>query len=268
MTTAKHAAQPVATNRPKAKGVAPWTTTARIAAQLRADPRTVALILLLPPFLLTLLYFIFVDVPTMPGQDPIFNSLGPTLLAVLPMFLMFLITSVAMLRERTSGTLERLFTTPLSRFNLIASYGLVFGLLGALQAGILTAVLLGPMDAEIDGPVWLLLLIAFLDAVVGVSFGLLASAFARSEFQAVQFTPLLIVPQILLCGLLVPKDLMPEVLGAISEWLPMTWAVQAALDTVASSTPVDETWQHVGLLIGFSVVALLIASLSMPRKTR
>ncbi len=268
MSTSEPARHTIGHDRPRARTSAPWATTARIAAQLRADPRTVALISLVPPFLLTLLYFVFVDVPTLPGQDPPFTRFGPTLLAVLPMFMMFIVTSVAMLRERTSGTLERLLTTPLSRWNLIASYGLVFGLLGALQAGVLTTVLLGPMGVDIEGPFGMMLLIAFLDAVVGVSFGLLASAFARTEFQAVQFTPLLMGPQIFLCGMLVPKELMPDVLGAISEWLPMSWGVQAIVDTANNPAPAAETWQHVGFLIAFCVVVLLVAALSMPRKTR
>ena len=102
----------------------PFATTARIAAQLKGDPRAIALILAVPPLLLTLLYYVFHDVPVPPGQPHVFDTTGPIMLAVLPMFMMFIVTSVIMLRERASGTLERILTTPLTRWNLLASYAL------------------------------------------------------------------------------------------------------------------------------------------------
>lgn len=194
-----------------------------------------------------------------PRRAP-FATIGPIMLAVLPMLLMFIVTSVVMLRERTSGTLERILTTPLSRWNLIASYAFVFGALAAL--------ILGPMGVELEGPWPMLLLVALLDALFGVASGLLASAFARTEFQAVQFMPLFIGPQIFLCGLLVTIDQMPGGLEAVAKWLPMTWAVDVVRDLLTNVDISDGSWWRLGALAGVIVVALALAAASMRRQTR
>ena len=168
-----------------------FATTIRIAQQLKADKRTIALILIVPVILLSLLYYEFHEVPASP-----FDRIGPTMLAILPLTMMFLITSVAMLRERTTGTLERILTTPINTINLMVSYAIVFGVLGLIQASILCFMVLGPFNVDIAGPWPMLLVIALLDAFLGVSLGLFASALARSEFQAVQFMPVFIAPQL------------------------------------------------------------------------
>lgn len=262
-TSARHAAPRSGLHVPTA-----LTTVARIVAQLRADPRTIGIVIVMPLALVTLLYYVFVGVPVPPGGKAPFDSIGPMMLAILPMLLMFIVTSVTMLRERTSGTLERLLTTPLSRWNLLASYGAVFGILGVIQATLLGLLVLGPMGVGIEGSPWMLLLVALLDALVGVAFGLLASAFARSEFQAVQFMPLFIGPQLFVCGLFVPKDLMPDALGTVADFLPMTWAVDSVADVVADAEVSSGTWGHIGLLAGIVLVFLFVASRSMPRQTR
>lgn len=260
MTGARHAAA-----RPLR---APLATVARILAQLRADPRTIGLVMLLPLVFISLLYFVLIDLPTPPGQAPPFDQIGPTMLAVLPMMLMFLVTSIAMLRERTTGTLERLLTTPLSRWNLLSSYGLVFGLLGVAQASLLATFVLGVYGVDIEGPIWALLIVALLDALVGVSFGLLASAFARTEFQAVQFMPLFIGPQIFLCGLFAPVDHMPDALAAFARILPMTWATDAVLDITTNPEVSSQTWVGIALLAALVIGMLVLAAASMPRQTR
>lgn len=248
--------------------LAQLATVARIVTQLRADPRTIGLLMFLPVVFISLLYFVMIDLPTAPGAPTAFDRIGPTMLAVLPMMLMFLVTSITMLRERTTGPLERLLTTPLSRWNLLASYGLVFGVLGVLQASLLATFVLGVYDVEIEGPLWVLLLISLLDALVGVSFGLLASAFARTEFQAVQFMPLFIGPQLFLSGLFAPVDRMPDFLAAIARVLPMTWAADAVLDVTRNAEVSDRTWMGIGLLAALVVGMLVLAAASMPRHTR
>lgn len=245
-----------------------WATMARIAAQLRTDHRTVAIVLVMPLLLITLLYFAFIDVPVPPGTAPVFNTLGPLLLAVLPMMLMFIVTSVIMLRERVSGTLERLLTTPISRWNLVASYGAAFGVLGVVQGCLLATAILGPMGVEIRGAPSMLLLVALLDAVVGVAFGLLASAFARTEFQAVQFMPLFVGPQLFLCGLLVDTEHMPDALAFVAGWLPMTWAVEAVSQVISGDSLSSGFWLRIGMLAGLAVTFLVVAAASMPRRTR
>ena len=245
-----------------------FATMGRIAAQLRSDPRTVALILVAPPLLLVLLYYVFHDAPVPPGQKPVFDSVGPIMLAVLPMILMFIVTSVAMLRERTSGTLERILTTPLSRLNLVASYGAVFGVLALIQATILGWLILGPFDVELEGSWVMLFVIAVLDALFGVAFGLLASALATTEFQAVQFMPAFVGPQIFLCGLLVPIENMPGALETVAKFLPMTWAVDVVRDILTTAELSASMWWRVCGLAVTVVLALLLAARSMPRQTK
>ncbi|WP_291313577.1 ABC transporter permease [Corynebacterium sp. UBA2622] len=242
-------------------------TVKRILAQLKNDPRTVALILLVPAFLLSLLYFVFMDAPVAPGQRPVFDRIGPLMLAILPLILMSIVTSVVMLRERGSGTLERIFTTPITRLNLLLSYAAVFGALAVIQSLILSALLFWAFDVSVVGHWSVLVLLAFLSALIGIAFGLLASAFARNEFQAVQLMPVFVAPQIFLCGLFVPTENMPKVLDVISAWLPMTWAVDVALETLRSPEVSSGSWWRIGALGVAVVVALIAAAASMPRKT-
>ena len=197
-------------------------TAGRILSQLRHDHRTVALMLLVPCVLLGLLAWIFADSPT-----PVFDSIGASLLGVFPFVIMFIVTSVSTLRERTGGTLERLMTTPLGKGDLMVGYALAFGLVAIVQSIVATAFAIWVCGLDILGPVWILTAIALLDALLGTALGLLASGFARTEFQAVQFMPAFVLPQFLLCGLLVARDQMPAVLSTISDWLPLSYAVDA-----------------------------------------
>lgn len=238
-------------------------STIRIANQLKADKRTIMLILVVPAVLLTLLYYIFKDVPASP-----FDRIGPTMLAILPLIMMFLITSVAMLRERTTGTLERLLTTPINTFNLMLSYTAVFGFLGLLQAAILCFMVLVPFNISIVGDWPMLLVIALLDGFLGVALGLFASALARSEFQAVQFMPAFIAPQLMLCGLFVPLNMMPDPLEAIAKILPMTWAVDVVQAIATTDTLGSDSWWRIAGLIIMILVALYVSSLTMRRSTK
>jgi ABC-2 type transport system permease protein len=242
-------------------------TTGRVLRQLRHDHRTIAMMLALPSALLGLLYLVWKDVPTVPGQPSIFDQVGLTMLGIFPFVVMFLVTSIAMLRERTSGTLERLLTTPLARLDLLLGYGLAFGLAAALQALITVGIATTVYDLDVAGSAWLVVLIAIVDAVLGVALGLLASAFARSEFQAVQFMPVIVLPQFFLCGLLVPRDQMAGWLQAISDLLPLTYAVDA-LQEVGSSTEATGTmWIDIAIVAGAALVALALAAATLRRRT-
>jgi ABC-2 type transport system permease protein len=192
-----------------------------VLAQLRRDPRTVALLLLVPMLLLWLLELVF------DAQPGTFDRIGPALLALFPFVVMFLVTSVTTLRERTSGTLERLLSMPLGRLDLLLGYALAFGLVAVVQAVLASVLMLGPLGLDVAGPAWLLVVVAVVDAVLGCALGLFVSAFARTEFQAVQFMPAVVLPQFLLCGLLVPREEMGAVLEAISAVLPLSYAVDA-----------------------------------------
>jgi ABC-2 type transport system permease protein len=196
-------------------------TTRRVVDQLRRDPRTVALLLVVPLALLWLLELVF------DAQPATFDRIGPALLALFPFVVMFLVTSVTTLRERTSGTLERLLSMPLGRLDLLVGYLVAFGLVAVVQAALASALMLGLLGLDVAGPVWLLVLVAVADAILGCALGLFVSAFARTEFQAVQFMPAVVLPQFLLCGLLVPRDELGTVLEAISWALPLSYAVDA-----------------------------------------
>jgi ABC-2 type transport system permease protein len=242
-------------------------TTARVLRQLRHDHRTIAMMLLLPSLLLGLLYLVWKDTPTLPGQPSIFDRVGLAMIAILPFVVMFLVTSIAMLRERTSGTLERLLTTPLARLDLLLGYGAAFGLAAALQAGITVTVATTLYGLDVAGSLWLVVLIAVVDAVLGVALGLLASAFARSEFQAVQFMPLIVLPQFFLCGLLIPRDQMAGWLHAISDVLPLTWAVDALQEVGSSPSATGSMWVDVAIVAGAALLALALGAGTLRRRT-
>ncbi len=237
------------------------STIGRILRQLRHDPRTLALLVVVPTLLLTLLYYMFGDTPGL------FDRLALVMLGVFPFIIMFLITSVAMLRERASGTLERLLTTPLGKLDLLFGYGIAFGLVAAAQAAITTGLAYWLLDLDTAGNPGLVVLIAVTNAVLGVALGLLASAFARTEFQAVQFLPVVAFPQILLCGLFVPRERMVGWLQAISDVLPLSYAVEGLQQIGRYAEPTGTMWRDLGIVAGAVVLALILASATLRRRT-
>lgn len=242
-------------------------TTARILRQLRHDRRTIALLVAVPGLLLTVLYFMYADQPTPPGQPSTFNRVGLIMLGIFPFVIMFLVTSIAMLRERTTGTLERLLTTPLGKIDLLFGYGIAFGLAAAIQASIASGVAYWLFDLQTAGSKALVILIAVVNAVLGVALGLFCSAFAQTEFQAVQFMPVVVIPQFLLCGLLVPRDQMAGWLQAVSDVLPLSYAVEALQEVGANAEPTGTMWRDVAVVAGAVVVALMLAAATLRRRT-
>ncbi|QKE83687.1 ABC transporter permease [Arthrobacter sp. NEB 688] len=237
-------------------------TAARILRQLRGDHRTVALMLVVPCVLLGLLAWVYADAPV-----DVFGSIGPALLGVFPLVVMFIVTSIATLRERTTGTLERLLTTPLGKGDLMLGYALAFGVMALVQALVASAFAIWVCGLDVAGPVWLLVVVAVVDAVLGTALGLLASGFARTEFQAVQFMPAFVLPQFLLCGLIVPRDRMPGVLEAISDVLPLSYAVDAMKDVTTRADPLGEVLPSLGVMLAWIAVALVLGSLTLRRRT-
>jgi ABC-2 type transport system permease protein len=237
-----------------------FATAGRVLAQIRHDPRTVALLLIVPSLLIGLIAWLFAD-------TPVFELIGPAILALFPFIIMFLITSISTLRERRSGTLERLLTMPISKFDYILGYTLAFGLLAIAQAAVAVGFAVWVCGLTIEGSIWLLLAIALLDAVLGTTLGLLASAFARTEFQVVQFMPAVIFPQILLGGIFLPRDQLPDVLRQISDWLPLSHAIDA-LNAVAADSQ-DAAWIGRELLIigAFALGSVIVGALTLRRQT-
>lgn len=233
-------------------------TARRVLQQLRHDHRTVALILVVPCVLMGLLAWML--------DDNDFDQYGTPLLGIFPLIVMFLTTSVATLRERSSGTLERLLSMPIGKGDFVFGYAIAFGLLAVVQALVVSGLSMGPFGLEVMGPAWAIIVIAVVNALLGTALGLFVSAFATTEFQAVQFMPLIVFPQIILGGLFMPRDQMPDALYAISDWLPLSYAI----DTINAVTAGDEGWDVWGpllIVVAFMVGALVLASLTLRRRT-
>lgn len=235
-------------------------TALRVLAQLRHDRRTLALVLVVPPALLTLLRYVF---DASPGT---FERIGPPLVGLFPLIVMFLITSIAMLRERTTGTLERLMSMPLAKLDLLLGYGLAFALLAAVQAAVTSTVAFWLLGLHTSGSVFAVAALAIANAMLGMALGLLLSAFASTEFQAVQFMPAVLFPQVLLCGLLAPRELMPHALRIASDVLPVTYAYDA-LSRVTSGQSGARLWLDVGVTLGAILLALTLGAATLRRRT-
>jgi ABC-2 type transport system permease protein len=235
-------------------------TASRVLRQVRHDPRTIGLLLVVPCVLLGLLAWIF-------NQTPVFDHIGAPLLGVFPFVVMFLLTSVATLRERQSGTLERLLTLPLSKGDLLGGYALAFGSLAVLQALLAAGFSILVLRLDVAGPSWLLVVVAVVVALLGTTLGLFASAFARTEFQAVQFMPAFVLPQFLLCGLLVPRDDLPTALRVLSDVLPLSYAVDAMRTITTSAEPGADVARDVLIVLGFVVAAIIFAAATLRRRT-
>ena len=236
-------------------------TARRVLTQLRHDPRTVALLLVVPCVLIVLLKYVF------DGEPQVFDRIGAPLLGVFPMIVMFLVTSVATLRERTSGTLERLLTMPLAKADLLFGYALAFGLVALVQAAAAFGLTIGVLGLHIAGPSWLLFTVALADGLLGTALGLLVSAFAATEFQAVQFLPAFLLPQLLLCGLFAARDSMNAVLHAISDVLPMSYAVDAMTRLTTETGIGAAVLVDLAVVAGCVLLALALGAATLRRRT-
>lgn len=237
-------------------------TTKRIIEQLTHDKRTIALMFLAPTLLMSLLWWVFSD------NTKAFNTIAPAMLGVFPFVIMFLITSITTLRERTSGTLERLMTMRVGKGDIILGYALAFAIFGVIQSLITSAVAIYLLNMDVAGPLWFVIIVAIADTLLGVALGLFTSAFARTEFQAVQFLPALIFPQVIICGLFVPLANLPDVLEKIAYCLPLTYAVDALNRVTEQTSIVGEMWRDIAVVSAFIVGALLFASLTLRRRSK
>jgi ABC-2 type transport system permease protein len=208
---------------------------------------------------MTILKYVYQD------QPQVFQRVAGALLGIFPMLVMFLITSVATLRERTSGTLERILILPLSRLEFILGYAKAFGIAALVQAVVVSTVALVLLDLKIAGSQAMLIVIAILDALLGMAIGLFVSSFAKTEFQAVQFLPVILFPQLLLSGLLAPRESMPVLFQWISDVLPLTYAVDATNIVISGTGSIGSDLLYIVL---FLIALLTAGSLTLKRKTR
>jgi ABC-2 type transport system permease protein len=235
-------------------------TVRRVLTQLRHDPRTVALLLVVPCLLMTLLRLMLDE------RRPLLDAIGAPLLAVFPFTTMFLVTSVTMLRERTSRTLERLLTMPLAKLDLLLGYGLAFSLIATVQVLVVAALSFGPLGIAVEGSTALVVAVAVLNALLGVGLGLLTSAFATTEFQAVQFLPAVVFPQLLLCGLFLPRDELPAALELLSDLFPLSYAMDALL-TLTTSSDLDGVALDVTVTAAATLATLVLAAGTLRRRS-
>ncbi|MBL8932008.1 MAG: ABC transporter permease [Kineosporiaceae bacterium] len=235
-------------------------TAARVLRQLRHDHRTMALLIVAPCVLMGLLAWIY-------QNTPVFDRIGAPLLGMFPFLVMFLVTSIATLRERQSGTLERLLAMPLGKADLLAGYALAFGLVATVQAIIVGSFAIFVLGLDVAGQAWLLLVVAVVDCLLGTALGLFLSAFAATEFQAVQFLPAFVLPQFLLCGLLVPRESLPDVLRYASDVLPLSYAVDAMRTITVDADGTAEVLGDVGVVLAFVVALIALGAATLRRRT-
>ena len=239
-----------------------WAVAERVLRQLRRDPRTLGLLIVVPSVLMVILRYAF------DGQPETWQRIGAPMLGLIPFITLFIVTSIAMLRERTSGTLERLMSMPVGKLDLLAGYGIAFALVALVQTAVVSAITLGPLGLDTERSAAILVALALANALLGVSLGLFVSAFATSEFQAVQFMPAIVLPQLLLCGLFVARDQMGAGwLDAISTVLPLTYAYDA-LARATGSAPLGARFVvDVAVVIGVTLVALGLGAATLKRRT-
>lgn len=228
--------------------------------QLGHDPRSIALLFIVPPVLITILKYVF------QGQTQTFDHIAPMLLGIFPLVMMFLITSIATLRERTSGTLDRLMVSPMAKTDFIFGYALAFSLVALIQASITCFVMLGLLQVTVLGGTLPALISAVLAAFLGTSLGLFMSAFANSEFQAIQFMPAFIFPQLLVCGLFVAREQMARPLQWFADVMPLTYSVDAMKQITTDATWTATLTRDLLVVIGFGVVALVLGSITIRRQ--
>lgn len=233
--------------------------SARVMTQVRNDKRTLGLMMLVPSLLIGLLSWML-------DSQKTFDHVGPSLVGLFPFTVMFLLTSITTLRERRSGTLERFLTMPLRKGEFVVGYALAFGALAVIQALITLSFAVYVCGLTITGETWQLIVVAISNALMGMSLGLLASAFANTEFQVVQLMPTFIFPQIMLGGIFVPRDNLPDVLKAISDWLPLSHAIQA-LNDLTDNTSTADIQNEIWILWAWVLVAVVIGSMTLKKRT-
>lgn len=234
-------------------------TARRVLRQLTHDRRTMALLLLVPVLLMALVSWVF------PAQ--LFAHIGLSMLGVFPFITMFLVTSIATLRERQTGTLERLLSMPMRKVDFIIGYQLAFAAVSLAQSALAVGVAVWALGLDFAGPMWLAVLVAMSVAQLGTALGLAVSALAQSEFQAVQFMPAIVIPQLFLCGLFVPREQLNDVLNPISDVLPLSYAVDVLNGVAREATISADTWTRLVVVWAFVIGSVVVGSLTLKRRS-
>jgi ABC-2 type transport system permease protein len=194
------------------------------------------------------------------------DFVAPVYIALLAMFFVFLLACVSFLRERSQGTMERLAATPTTRLEIVLGYMLGLGLFALIQVAVILLFTVWVLEIHYIGSLVLLFLVIAILAVVGVNLGILASVFARNEFQVLQFFPLVIFPQVLLGGTFWSVSEMPEYLQPFAYLMPLYYANRALRDVMLKGWGLVEIWPNLAILIGIAGVLIVMSALTMRRE--
>ena len=231
----------------------------RIISQIARDHRSVALIIVAPIIVMSLVGFSFAD------QRDILNRIAPGLIGVFALFFVFLLTGVSFLRERSQGTLERLLTTPVGRADILAGYLLGFLLFAGIQSLVILLYTIFALRIEYEGSLWQIFVLLFVVTIVAVNLGIFISTFARNEFQVVQFIPIILLPQIFLSGAVLPSEQLPGYFQAIGKVLPLTYAVDGLKALMLEGETLGGIAQELAVLGGFAIGILVLAAITVRR---
>jgi ABC-2 type transport system permease protein len=236
------------------------TVAQRVILQVVRDRRTIALIIVAPLVIASIAGF---SIPDKSSLD----VFSPAILATLILFFGFLITGISFLRERTQGTLERLLASPISKMDVVAGY--LLGLLGfaLLQTLIMFFYMVYVLDISYRGDLWQILVFQALIGINAVCLGTFFSAFARNEFQMIQFIPLVIIPQVFVSGLFIPVDQLPVVLEWAAKFLPLTYGVEGIRAMMLQGQSLLDIGKDIGILLGYAAGLLILASLTLRQKS-
>jgi ABC-2 type transport system permease protein len=237
-----------------------FTIAQRTINQLARDRRTVAMILIVP---LVIASLIGVSMP----NKMVLNSTLPAILAMLILFFGFLLSGISFLRERSQGTRERLMASPVSRGDILVGYLLGFLLFAMLQTLILFFYSVYVLKVDSNGDLWQIIIFQILIGIMAVCLGIFISAFAKNEFQMIQFIPLIIIPQVFVCGLLFPVTQMPDYLQWLAKFLPLTYAVDGIRALMLQGKGLLDIGKEVGVLVAYAAVLMVLAGISLRRGT-
>lgn len=186
-----------------------------------------------------------------------FDKLGSILVGFFVFFFVFLISGIALLKERTTGTLERLMATPIKRSQLVFGYLLGYGIFAFIQTIIVVFFAVKVLNIMLAGSLWNVILINLTLALVALSLGILLSAFANSEFQMMQFIPIVVIPQIFFAGIL-PFAGMADWLQVIAKCMPMYYAGNALEDIMYKGLGLSDISHNLFVLLGFALVFIVL----------
>jgi ABC-2 type transport system permease protein len=234
------------------------TIAGRVIRQLIRDRRTMALIIIVPMVVMTLIGLSF-------PEEMVLDRIAPALLATMVLFFSFLLTGISFLRERSQGTMERLMASPVSRLDVVLGYLFGFFLFALAQTLIIVLFTIYVLDVNYYGDLWQIFVFQVVIIAGAVNLGIFTSTFARNEFQMVQFIPLILFPQIFLCGVIWPAEQMPEYLQWMGRFLPLKYGVDGLRDIMLSGMNLADVWFELLVLVGFTVVTSVLATLTLRR---